>query len=346
MYIESKYTDYMIETFGKLVAIPSPTGYTRRAAEWIATELRKFDFEPVITNRGNVLCRVGGDGDGILLSSHFDTLGGMVRSVKPDGRLRIARLGGPALGSYEAENCTVITRGGREIPGTFQMNEPSSHVAGAKLSDTKRTLEEMQVVLDIVTSSSDETKAAGVETGDIVAFDPRFRVSGDDYIKSRYIDDKMGCSVLLALAKLISERAPLLPRTLWLMFTCHEEVGTGAASGLPDGCTEMIAVDMGCVGDDLACTEREVSICVLDGGGPYDYGLVSALKDVCVRDDIPHALDVYPFYGSDADAAVGAGYHLRHACIGPGVYASHGYERTHRRGVEATLRLVAGYVVG
>ena len=346
MYIEEKYLDYAISSFEKLVNIPSPTGYTRKAAEWVAEELKGMGFAPIITNRGNVLCHIGGMGDGLILSGHFDTLGGMVRSVKGNGKLRITRLGGIALGSYEAENCTVITRDGKELSGTFQMNEPSSHVAGAKLSDAKRTLEEMQVVLDIVTSSADETKAAGVETGDIVAFDPRFRLAGDGYIKSRFIDDKMGCSVLLALAKLISDKVPPLPRALWLMFTCHEEVGTGAASGLPDGCSEIIAVDMGCVGEDLKCTEREVSICVLDGGGPYDYKLVSDLKEVCVRDDIPHALDIYPFYGSDAGAAVRAGYHLRHACIGPGVYASHGYERTHRRGVESTLRLVAGYVLG
>ena len=346
MKLDARYTDHIVSTLEKLVAIPSPTGYTRRAAEWVAEQLRGMGYAPEITNRGNVLCHLGGEGDGLILSAHFDTLGGMVRSIRGNGGLRIARLGGPALGSYEAENCIVITRGGREIPGTLQMNEPSAHVAGAKLTETKRTPDVMQVVLDIVTSSADETKAAGVETGDVVAFDPRFRLSGDGFIKSRYLDDKAGCSILLTLAKLIADTKPTLSRAIHLMFTCHEEVGTGAASGLPEGCSEIIAVDMGCVGDDLACTERDVSICVLDGGGPYDYGMVSKMKELCVRDEIPHALDVYPFYGSDADAAVGAGYHLRHACIGPGVYASHGYERTHRSGLEATLRLVAAYTLG
>lgn len=348
MNIPQKYTDFQIDTLEKLVSIPSPTGYTNRAAKWIAEQLESMGYAPEITNRGNVNCLVGGDcsrGDGLILSAHFDTLGAMVRAIKPNGRLRIARLGGPALGSYEAENCVVITRGGREIEGTLQMNEPSAHVAGGSLTEKKRVPDEMQVVLDIVTSSADETRKAGVENGDIVAFDPRFRRTDGGYIKSRFLDDKAGCSTLLALAKYIKDENVTPKRAVWLVFTCHEEVGTGAANGLPENCTEMIALDMGCVGDDLVCTEREVSICVIDGGGPYDYDMVTAMKEICERENIPHALDMYPYYGSDAGAAVRSCYHLRHGCIGPGVYASHGYERTHRDGLYASLRLCSAYAL-
>ena len=340
----SNYTDDIIATIRRLVSIPSPTGYTAKAAREIRSILAELGYAPEITNRGNVLCRIGGEGSPLILAAHFDTLGGIVRSLKPNGRVRMARVGGPALGSYEAENCTLYTRSGTGISGTLQMNEPSSHVAGSDLTDKKRTEAEMEVVLDVTVQTEDELRALGVETGDFIAFEPRFTLGDNGYVKSRYLDDKAGSAVLLTWAKIVAETKPVLPREVWLLFTCHEEVGTGASSGLPEA-DEFLSVDMGCVGADLRCTERMVSICVSDGGGPYDYGMISRMKQVCQDAKLPFALDIYPHYGSDADAAVGAGYHMRHGCIGPGVYASHGYERTHREGLEATLGLVDGYAM-
>ena len=103
-------------------------------------------------------------------------------------------------------------------------------------------------------------------------------------------------------------------------------------------------MDMGCVGNGLACTEREVSICVKDSAGPYSYQTVTGLIRAAKENGIGFAADVSPFYGSDADAALRAGYDLRHGLIGPGVYASHGYERSHKDGVENTLKLLAAYI--
>ncbi len=343
MKYSKTYTDYIVSTAKKLISIPSPTGYTKNATEFIYQELSSLCYSPVITNRGNLICDLGGEGKPIILAGHIDTLGGMVRSVKPNDRLRMTRVGGLALGSAEAENCTIFTRDGHIYSGTLQMNEPSSHVAGTKLSEEKRTEETMEIVIDELTHSAKSTKALGIDTGDFIAFDPRFTEVPSGFIKSRFLDDKAGSSVLIALARYISENRLSLSRKTYLLFTCHEEVGTGAASGLPDA-EEFISVDMGCVGGDLSCDETMVSICVKDGGGPYDYGIVSRMIEVAKRNELNYACDVYPFYGSDAGAAVRAGYHLRHACIGPGIYASHGYERGHRDGFANTLKLIIGYL--
>lgn len=343
MVYDKKYTDEMVAMTKRLVSIPSPTGFTARAAREISAILTELGYAPEITNRGNVLCKLGGEGSPLIIAAHFDTLGGIVRSLKPKGRVRIARVGGLAMGSYEAENCTLFTRDGQKISGTLQMNEPSVHVAGAALSEGKRTDAEMEVVLDCGANTPDELREMGVDTGDFVAFEPRFVEADGGYIKSRYLDDKAGSSVLLTYAKYLAESGERdkLPRAVYILFSSHEEVGTGAASGLPEA-TEFLSVDMGCVGADLRCTEKMVSICVSDGGGPYDYSMITRMKQICTDESLPYALDIYPYYGSDADAAMGS-YHMRHGCIGPGVYASHGYERTHREGLEATLRLVAGY---
>ena len=104
-------------------------------------------------------------------------------------------------------------------------------------------------------------------------------------------------------------------------------------------------MDMGCVGEGLTCTERQVSICAKDKGGPYNYDIVSKLVALAEENGIDYAVDIYPFYGSDVEATLKAGYDIRHALIGPGVFASHGYERSHKDGVLNTLRLIMAYML-
>jgi putative aminopeptidase FrvX len=256
----------------------------------------------------------------------------------------MTKIGGLLLGSAEAENCTVYTFDGIEYSASLQMNEPSAHVAGSSLSDDKRTEENMEVVLDEITASADQTRKLGIETGNFISFEPRFTETSAGYIKSRFLDDKAGSSVLLTFAKYLKDNNIIPEHKTWLVFTSHEEVGTGAASGLPEA-EEILSVDMGCVGADLACTETMVSICVKDGGGPYDTGMIAKMTSIAKTEGLSYACDVYPYYGSDANAAVSAGYHMRHGCIGPGIYASHGYERGHRDGFENTLKLVIGYAL-
>jgi putative aminopeptidase FrvX len=341
---DENYTDNIVNTLRRLVSIPSPTGFSDKAAEFIKSELVDLGYSPILTNRGNVLCSLGGSGSGLILAAHFDTLGAMVRSIKSNGRIRITKIGGLSLGSVEAENCRVFTYDGKTYTGTLQMNNPSAHVAGSELQEGKRTEESMEVVLDYKTMSADDTKSLGIETGNFIAFDPRFTETETGYVKSRFLDDKAGCAILLTLARYLKEMDISLNRESWLLFTCHEEVGTGAASGLPEA-DEFLSVDMGCIGDDLSCDETMVSICVKDSGGPYDLGIVSKLVRIAKNENISYACDVYPYYGSDANAAVRAGYHMRHGCIGPGIYASHGYERGHRDGFENTLKLIIGYAL-
>lgn len=199
-----KYTDNIVAALKRIVSVPSPTGYTARAAREICAMLSECGYKAEITNRGNVLCRLGGEGEPLILAAHFDTLGGIVRALKPKGRVRMTSVGGLALGSYEAENCTLFTRGGTTIGGTLQMIEASSHVAGAALSEKKRTTDEMEVVLDCGATTPEELSSLGVAAGDFIAFDPRFTEADGGYIKSRFLDDKASCAVLIAYAQALS----------------------------------------------------------------------------------------------------------------------------------------------
>ena len=214
----------------------------------------------------------------------------------------------------------------------------------ASFADTKRSFDTTELVLDEDVKSAEDTRALGVEVGDFVCFDPRTRITKSGYIKSRFLDDKLSVGILLGLAKYMKDTGAKPERRVYAHITVYEEVGHGGAGSVPTGVTEAISVDMGCIGDGLQCTERQVSICAKDSGGPYSYEVVGKLIDAAKAEGADYAVDVYPHYGSDVEATLGSGCDIRHGLIGAGVYASHGYERSHLDGVYNTLKVLKGYL--
>lgn len=331
---------YICDQLKALTAIPSPTGFTKHATNYLVETLTAMGLSPEVSNKGNVLVCLGGEGNPLVLASHVDTLGAMVRAIKDNGRLRPTTLGGHQWRTADGENCTVHTRDGRTYTGVVLNTEPSAHVADEKVEQVEKN---MEVLLDENVGTADETRALGIQNGDIIAMDPRTTVTPSGYIKSRFLDDKLSASILLGLARATAVGEISLARKVSLLFTVYEEVGHGG-SFVPADTRDMISVDMGCVGADLACTEREVSICAKDSGGPYNYDLVSELAGIATELELGYAIDVYPHYGSDVEATLTAGYDIRHGLVGPGVYASHNYERSHTDGVRNTYELLRAYV--
>lgn len=331
---------YICDQLKALTAIPSPTGFTKHATNYLVETLTAMGLSPEVSNKGNVLVCLGGEGNPLVLASHVDTLGAMVRAIKDNGCLRPTTLGGHQWRTADGENCTVHTRDGRTYTGVVLNTEPSAHVADEKVEQVEKN---MEVLLDENVGTADETRALGIQNGDIIAMDPRTTVTPSGYIKSRFLDDKLSASILLGLARAAAVGEVSLARKVSLLFTVYEEVGHGG-SFVPADTRDMISVDMGCVGADLACTEREVSICAKDSGGPYNYDLVSELAGIAAELELGYAIDVYPHYGSDVEATLTAGYDIRHGLVGPGVYASHNYERSHTDGVRNTYELLLAYV--
>lgn len=343
--LDKLYADYAWDQAAQLLAVDSPSGFTHDAAAWVKNAFEKLGFAATITTKGGVLVDLGGtdNNDGLLLAAHSDTLGAMVAQVKGNGRLRITPLGGMNANNAEAENVRIYTRDGKIIEGTAQLCNASVHVNG-EYSSTKRSFDTIEIVLDEVVSSADDVKNLGIQVGDIVCFDPRTRRTASGYLKSRFLDDKLSVGILLGFAKYLSDNHIVPSRRTWVHVTVYEEVGHGGSASVPEGVTEAISVDMGCVGDGLACTERECSICAKDSGGPYSYDVVGKLIAAAKAENASYAVDVYPFYGSDVEATLRAGYDIRHGLIGAGVYASHGYERSHIDGVYNTILVLKGYL--
>ncbi len=343
--IDRIYAEYAWEKTQALLAIDSPSGYTAKAAAWVRDAFAHLGFAASVTTKGGVLVDLGGANseDALLLEAHADTLGAMVAQIKGNGRLRLTPLGGMNANNAEAENVRVYTRSGAVIDGTAQLCNASVHVNG-DYSSAKRSFDTVEIVLDEDVTNAEDVNKLGIQVGDIVCFDPRTRRTKSGYIKSRFLDDKLSVGILLGFAKYLRDNEIIPERRVYVHVTVYEEVGHGGSASVPKGVTEAISVDMGCVGDGLNCTERQVSICAKDSGGPYSYEVVGKLIEAAKKAGADYAVDVYPYYGSDVEATLHSGADIRHGLIGAGVYASHGYERSHMDGIFNTLKLLSGYL--
>ena len=341
--MDKKYVDYAVEKTLDLLKIDSPSGFTVKAVEFVAEEFKKLGYTSVITQKGGVLVDLGGYDNALLLEAHTDTLGAMVKEIKSSGRLVLTPLGGMNANNGEAENVCIYTRSGKIYEGTLQLVDASVHVNG-DYSKTERSFDTTEVVIDEDVKTAADARKLGIEVGDIVCFDPRSHVTSSGYIKSRFLDDKLSVGILLGFAKYLSDNKITPPRHTYIHVTVYEEVGHGGSASVPQGVTEAISVDMGCVGKGVTCTEKQVSICAKDSGGPYNYEVVGKLIEAAKKENADYAVDVYPHYGSDVEATLRAGYDVRHGLIGAGVYASHGYERSHVDGVKNVLLVLKGYL--
>lgn len=339
----NQYMDYIVNQLEKLLSIDSPSGFTKAVTDYLLEEYTRLGYAPKRTKKGGVIVELAGQGNPVLTMAHVDTLGAMVAEIKSNGRLRVTRVGGLNANNIETENCRVYTLDGRIYEGTIQLTDASLHV-NDEYQKTERTFDSVEVLLDADVSSKEDVKKLGIANGSFVCLDPRTKITESGYIKSRFLDDKLSTAILLAYAKYLKDEKITPSRKVYQHITVFEEIGHGACASVPEDVEELLSVDMGCIGEGLECTEKQVSICVKDSHGPYHYEVVKALIEAAEREKIDYAPDVYPFYGSDADAALDAGFDARHGLIGPGVYASHGYERSHKDGALNTLKLLKAYL--
>ncbi|MEW4353643.1 M42 family metallopeptidase [Streptococcus pneumoniae] len=335
-----------IDYLKELTAIPSPTGFTKEVADYLMKTLQDLGYEPTKTNKGSVIVTLKGKNDDKqrFVTAHVDTLGAIVRAIKPDGRLKMDKIGGFPWNMIEGENCLVhVASTGKTISGTILVHQTSCHVY-RDAGTVERTQDNMEVRLDEKVTSADETRALGIEVGDFISFDPRTTVTETGFIKSRFLDDKVSAAILLNLLRRYQKEEVELPVTTHFAFSVFEEVGHGANSSINEQVVEYLAVDMGAMGDDQATDEYTVSICVKDASGPYHYEFRKHLVALAKEQGIPYKLDIYPYYGSDASAAMRAGAEVKHALLGAGIESSHSYERTHLDSVMATEKMVDSYL--
>lgn len=340
MFKEKESIDLLVD----LLKVNSPTGYTRNIIQFLKETIEEIGYECEMNPKGNLMVSVKGQDESKRkgLSAHVDTLGLMVRSINSDGTLALTKLGGPLTPTLDGEYCEVIARNGKVYTGTILSSSSSIHVY-KDASTKERDIDHLVVRLDERVEDKEDVENLGILNGDIVAYDPKVQVTDSGFIKSRFLDDKASVSILVSILKVLKEKEITPTTNLTFIFSTYEEVGHGA-SWIPEDITEFLAVDMGAIGLDLACSEYDVSICAKDSSGPYDYEMTSSLIEMAKEEELNFAVDIYPMYGSDASAALKGGANIKAALIGPGVANSHGMERTHVDALENTFKLIMKYI--
>lgn len=336
--------NYVLEKAKRLLEFNSPSGFCFEIMDMVENWVNSFGYKFERTNKGNGIITIEGKSDEkvIGLAAHVDTLGAMVRSITSDGTLKFTIVGGPIVPTLDSEYCIIRTRDGKEYSGTFLSTSAAIHVY-ADAKDKKRDPENMEIRIDEVVKSKEDVEKLGIAPGDFVFIDPKTTITESGFIKSRFIDDKGSVAALMGLLEAMSSEKIVPTYKTKIIISTYEEVGHGS-SYIPEDITELIAVDMGCIGEDLTCTEYDVSICAKDSTGPYDYNMTTDLINLSKENDLDFAVDIYPFYGSDVGAALRGGNDIRGALIGPGVHASHGMERTHYKAIENTIKLLYLYL--
>jgi len=338
---------FMLDFLVDLLNTPSPTGYTHHAITLVSKTLKQFSqLELSATRKGALVAHWPGEERHAPrgLTAHVDTLGAMVKEIKSNGRLKLTNIGGFAWNTVEGEGLTVYTNDERQIRGSLLLNKASSHVHGADVNKTERKAEVMEVRLDARTSSEEDTRKLGIEVGDFVAFDPRVEVN-NGFIRSRHLDDKACVANIVAAVKALHDAGQKPAQDVTLVFSNYEEVGHGASTGFPADMAELVTVDMAALGDGQTSDEFHATLCVKDSGGPYHYSLNQRMRQLAEAHQIPHKIDIYPYYGSDGEAYWRAGGDVAVSLIGPGVDASHSYERTHMDALVATTNWIIAYMV-
>lgn len=339
--------EYLLRILVVLLNTPSPTGFAANAIEYVEQIMKDFSFLSISQNRKGALVATwdGSENDSPRgLTAHADTLGAMVKEIKSNGRLKMTRIGGFAWNTVEGEGCTVFTSQGESFRGSILLTKASGHVHGSQVNDLKRDDSNIEVRLDARTADADQTRDLGIQVGDFVAFDPRVEVV-NGFIRSRHLDDKACVACICAAIKSIHEAGLQPAQTTTFHISNYEEVGHGAASGFPANLAELVAIDMAAVGEGQTSDEFHATLCVKDSGGPYHHGLNQKMRQLAEEFQIPHKVDIYPYYGSDGEAYWRAGGDVAVALIGPGVDASHNYERTHTEALIATTQWLIAYLL-
>lgn len=329
----------------ELVSIPSPSGNTNQVISFVENFLAELRVQTKRNRKGGLLATIEGKDNSRqrMLTAHVDTLGAMVKEIKANGRLKIDLIGGFKFNSIEGEYCQIETSSGKVYTGTILMHQTSVHVY-KDAGKAERNQENIEVRIDEIVHNAEDVRRLGIGVGDFVSFDPRVQITNSGFIKSRHLDDKASVAILLQLIKQIKLENMPLPHTTQFLISNNEEIGYGGNSNIPPETVEYLAVDMGAIGDGQSTDEYTVSICVKDASGPYHYGLRKKLVELAESNSIDYKLDIYPYYGSDASAAIRSGHDIIHGLIGPGIDSSHAFERTHQDSIENTAKLLYHYV--
>ena len=336
---------YVQEVLFRLLNTPSPSGYTDRVVHLVADELDKLSVPVELTRRGAIRATLEGERSSPdrAIVAHIDTLGAMVKALKPNGRVELVPVGHWNARFAEGARVTLFTDIGTHR-GTILPLKASGHTFADEIDKQPSNWQNVELRIDEDCYTQRDLMQIGVHVGDFIAVDAQPEALENGFIVSRHLDDKAGAAVLLGAIKAVVDAGVTLPVDCHPLFTISEEVGSGASAVLHGDVSEMLTLDNGTTAPGQNSSEFGVTLCMADMSGPFDYHLTHYMIRLCQEFQIPYQRDIFRYYRSDSAAAVEAGADLRTALATFGVDGSHGWERIHWNALESLVKLVSVYM--
>ena len=287
----------------ELMLIPGLSGHEGRVAAAIAGHLDRMGLTHRSDRLGNLTATIPGDParPSVMVFTHMDQLGFVIRKVEPSGLLRLERVGGVPERALPAQAVLISTRMG-DLPGVIASK---SHHATAP-DEKYRVLPYAELYVDAGFASAVDAHAAGIRIGDPVVYLPRVLPLAHGRIAGTSVDDRAGCAVLLTLAKRLLQRTT--GPTVHLVWSVQEEFNLRGVLPAATALAPDIALQIDLI---LACDTPDMGhrgeVCL--GGGPaislYSFhgrgtlnGLIPHPALVALMEETAEALSMPPLQRS------------------------------------------------
>ena len=248
------------ELLEQLTSVPGVSGFEEPVRRFIAQHLQGLGLAYHVDNLGNLIAHIPGTGQRVLFIAHMDEVGHIVCKIRSDGYLSIERIGGISTRALAGQTVEVGVSAEKALPGVVG-------VCPQHLESRNPALPSQRPFVDIGARSRDEAIALGVKLGAPVTYAPHFSRLGPHLIRGKALDDRVGCYLLLQVAKRWARQKP--PVDLYLAFVVQEESNLRGAMPVTEDVDPqcIIGLDVTLAFDtpDLAQTEQSE---VVLGQGP------------------------------------------------------------------------------
>lgn len=241
--------------------IPGLSGHEDRVRRNIRDHLAEFEVSSCSDTLGNLTSFFPGDGPSVMLFTHMDQLGFIVRRIEKNGLIRVERLGGVPERALAGQQVLICTAKGRDVPGVIASK---SHHA-TRPDEKYHVVPYAEIYIDCGFKTARDVEEAGIRIGTPVVYAPFAQQLASDRITGTSVDDRAGCAVLIEVARHLQNREKGPP--VHLAFTVQEEFNLRGALPLAQTLQPAIAIqiDLMLASDTPDMADRGDMVL---GGGP------------------------------------------------------------------------------
>lgn len=337
--------DDLFKIIEELVLHHSPSGAESEIDQFLMSRFNALGVDAWLDEAGNAIAKIPGKDStrAIAITAHKDEIGAIVKTIEPEGKVQVRKLGGAFPWVY-GEGVVDLLGDNKTISGILSFGSRHvSHESPQKAQQEDKPLRWEDAWVE-TKCSQEELEAAGIRPGTRVVIGKHRKrpIRLKDHIASYTLDNKASVAILLELAENLKQ--PVVDT--YLIASAKEEVGAiGALYFTQKHRLEaLIALEICPLSQEYPIADGEAPVLLSqDGYGIYDETLNNTIRTVAKRLQIPLQLAVISGFGSDASIAMKFGHVACAACLSFPTQNTHGYEIAHLGAIANCTRLLQAY---